>query len=115
MQRRGMLYIGLVLVLSIGFHTEAVFSRIDSAQRANSMDTTELQKGQAVLSRHEATLLSVPGVMGVGVGATEEGEHVAIHVYVNVNATGGTIPPAIPQQLDDVPVRVIETDEFRAQ
>ena len=59
--------------------------------------------------------MNVPGVVGVGIGMTEAGDHAAIHVYLNIQPTGGTIPPAIPKQLDRVPVRVIKTDEMKAR
>jgi hypothetical protein len=108
--------VGFVLVaMLIGFYTYSVFSQTSSANEGMGVDNAELQKAQAVLAKHEAMLMNVPGVVGVGVGLTEAGNHAAIHVYVNVQATGGTLPPALPTRLDSVPIRVFETDEIRAR
>jgi len=108
--------VGFVLVaMLIGFCIDSVFSQTSSAKEAMEVDNAELQKAQAVLAKHEAMLMNVPGVVGVGVGLTEAGNHAAIHVYVNVRATGGTLPPALPTRLDSVPIRVFETDEIRAR
>jgi hypothetical protein len=75
----------------------------------------QVRRAQEVLAAHEVSLMEIPGVVGVGVGTTERGDHAAIHVFVNVVATGGRVPEAIPQQLQDVPVRVIHTDAIKAR
>ncbi len=48
---------------------------------------------------------------------TEQGDRSAIHVYVslNLNETGGCIPAALPSQIGNVSVRVITTDDIKAQ
>jgi len=108
--------VGLVLVsMLLGLYAASAFSQISSAKGAIKMDNAEIQKAQAALAKHEATLMNVPGVVGVGIGMTETGNDAAIHVYLDVQATGGTIPAAIPEQLDHVPVRVIKTDEMKAR
>jgi gas vesicle protein len=78
------------------------------------MDKKRLSRAEEALAKNESKLMSIPGVVGVGVGLTEKGDRPAIHVYFNVKTTGGTIPPSIPKQIDNVPVRVIETDEIKA-
>jgi hypothetical protein len=98
----------------LGFCLDSTFSQVSSA-RAAKVDTVELQKAQAALAKHEARLMNTSGVVGVGIGTTADGSYAAIHVYVNVEATGGAIPSALPKQLDGVPVRVIRTDEIKAQ
>ena len=105
----------LLVVILIAVYADSAFSRASSAKEAVKVDNAEIQKAQATLTQHEDMLMNVPGVVGVGVGMTEAGDHAAIHVYVNVRATGGTIPPAIPKRLDSVPVRVIKSDEMRAR
>lgn len=75
----------------------------------------QVRSAEQALANNEAKLMSIPGVVGVGMGLTETGDRPAIHVYVNVAATGGQIPAAIPRQIDNVPVRVIKTDEFKAR
>jgi hypothetical protein len=109
-------WLGLALIaMLLGFYADLAFSEASSAKRLITVDNTELQQAQAALAKHEAMLMNVPGVVGVGIGMGETGDHAAIHVYLNVLETGGTTPPAIPKQLDNVPVRVIKTDEMRAR
>jgi len=114
MKQFAVLWIGLMPVMLLGLHREATFSHAAS-DRATQAASVGLQKAQAALAKHEARLMSTSGVVGVGVGTTADGNSAAIHVYVNVEATGGTIPPTLPQQLDGVPVRVIKTDEMKAR
>ena len=74
-----------------------------------------LRMAEDVLAANQAKLLSIPGVVSVGMGLTEQGDRPAIHVYVQTQATGGTVPAAIPKQINNVPIRIIETDEIRAR
>jgi hypothetical protein len=66
-------------------------------------------------ARHEDELFGIRGVVGTGVGADEDGNAV-IEVYVKGAAkkTKKTVGQPIPDELDGVPVRVIETGEIRA-
>jgi uncharacterized membrane protein YgcG len=63
-------------------------------------------------ARHEEELFGIRGVVGTGVGADEDGNAV-IEVYVK-GAARKTVGQPIPDELDGVPVRVIETGEIRA-
>jgi hypothetical protein len=102
-----------LVVMLIGFYAGSAFSQTSSAKGAIQVHNAQLTKAQAALAKHEAMLMNIPGVVGVGLGMTDAGDHVAIHVHLNVQATGDTIPRAIPNHLDRVPVRVIKSDEMR--
>ena len=67
-----------------------------------------------VKERHEAGLMAVPGVTGVGVGASDvtAGEAV-IEVYVE--QANRSVRSAIPARLEDVSVRIVETGEVVAR
>jgi len=67
----------------------------------------------AVQARHEDTLLAVPGVIGVGVGAGKLPGQAAIHVLV-VQATADLLK-AIPLSLEGVDVLVVETGKIVAR
>jgi hypothetical protein len=67
----------------------------------------------AVQARHEDTLLAVPGVVGVGVGAGKVPGEAAIHVLV-VKATADLLK-AIPLSLEGVDVLVVETGRIVAR
>jgi hypothetical protein len=79
------------------------------------VNQAQVRRAQEVLAAHEARLMEIPGVVGVGVGMTEQGDRAAIQVFVNVVATGGRVPEVLPQQLEGVPVRVIHTDAIKAR
>lgn len=70
---------------------------------------------EAALAVHAERLLRIPGVVGVGLGLSDDGRP-AVHVYFNPGAAAGRGADAmIPQAIGDVPVKVIETDDFEAR
>jgi hypothetical protein len=79
------------------------------------VDKRQLHVAEKVLATHEADLMSIPGVVGVGIGLTEKGDRPAIHVYVDIGASGGATLPTIPQLIDRVPIRIIETDKIKVR
>jgi len=101
-----LLGLGAVLAFSQQYGREKKGTKVDEGQ---------LLRAEKVLASNEAKLMGVPGVVGVGMGLTEKGDRPAIHVYVNTQATGGTIPTAIPREIDGVTVRIIETAEIKAR
>ena len=102
------LYCGVPLVCSQGYGGPGT-----EGQRTVEKDA--LRMAEEVLAANEAKLMGIPGVIGVGMGLTEHGDKPAIHVYVQTQVTGGTVPAAIPKQINNVPIRIIETDEIRAR
>jgi hypothetical protein len=75
----------------------------DATNPAGVDAATEVKK------KYEGSLLSTGSVIGVGIGDTGGGR-VGIHVFVKQ----GDPRPAIPSQLDGVPVKVIESPGFVA-
>lgn len=55
--------------------------------------------------------LSIPGVVGTGISRDAEG-HWVIEVYVS--ATKDSLPEELPEELEGIPVRVVETGPFEA-
>jgi hypothetical protein len=102
------LHCGVALVCSQGYGGPGT-----EGQRKVEKDA--LRMAEKVLAANQATLLSIPGVVGVGMGLTEQEDRPAIHVYVQTQATSGTVPAAIPKQINNVPIRIIEADEIRAR
>ena len=70
-----------------------------------------LEVASAVKSRHEDRLFDIPGVVGTGISVDDAGNPV-IEVYIE-RATRAAGRP-IPQALEGVPVRVVETGSFIA-
>jgi hypothetical protein len=64
-----------------------------------------------VLEQNRYDLMSRPGVLGVGLGALEDNSQAAVIIYVDKTSSA---TPQLPEQVDNVPVRVIFTDPFIA-
>src|SRR5271169_6037931 len=75
----------LTLVLLALFRTEAL-AVPSSAQIAAAMQ---------VQARHESDLLSLPGVVGVGVGISQNGSQAVLRVHVDTSAGNPVLPPTI--------------------
>lgn len=66
-----------------------------------------------VKESHEPDLFSRPGVIGVGVGASEaDSNKAAIVIYLETGKNAE--PHGFPSEIDGVPVRIIPTDPFVA-
>jgi hypothetical protein len=70
-------------------------------------------RANAVAVRHKARLMSRPGIVAVGIGASvDQPGEAAIVIYVNQAA----IPlPPLPASIEGIPVRIELTDEFVAR
>lgn len=66
---------------------------------------------EAVLEEHRDRLLSIPGVVGVGIGMCQD----TVCIRVFVSTINEDIVAQIPTSLDGYEVEVEETDEFRAR
>ena len=64
-----------------------------------------------VKRRHEASLMKIRGVVGVGIGRYPDGRD-CIRVYVEKDQA--RILAAIPRDLDQVPVEVVVAGPFKA-
>ena len=66
-----------------------------------------------VQKNNEPDLFKIPGVVGVGIGLTGAGGDVGIHVYLDEDHPKASVT-ALPQRLDGVAVRVLQTDRIKA-
>lgn len=66
-----------------------------------------------VKSRHEQTLLSIPGVVGVGVGLSQKARTQGV-IQVYVKKATDELTKALSNQIEGIPVEVIETGEILA-
>jgi hypothetical protein len=114
MNRRRITLFGILILLGVGA-VLAFSQQYGGEKKRTNVDEGQLRRAEKVLASNEAKLMGIPGVVGVGMGLTEKGDRPAIHVYVNTQATGGTIPIAIPKEIDGVTVRIMETDEIKAR
>jgi len=88
-------------------------SHAASAQLPSSINPAALDAVRKVKIRHEAQLMSIPGVVGVGIGQSEKlpGE-AAIEIYVKESASA--MRSQLPSSLDGVEVKIVETGEIHA-
>ena len=64
--------------------------------------------------RHEQAIMRIEGVVGFGVGASDVAPGEAV-VEVYVKKATPAVRAAIPAQLDNVQVKVVETGEITAR
>jgi hypothetical protein len=90
--------------------------------KSNEVDRqTAIEKAQAVKRAHEAELMAIPNVVGVGIGFRQKGgvrsDEVALVVMVTQKLAPSLLAPkdSIPLVIDGVPVDVQEVGVIRAQ
>lgn len=104
-----------VITLSIPGLAHAERPEHPQAEATVMTDEGDWGEAEAALAVNTERLLRIPGVMGVGLGLSDDGRP-AVHVYFNPGAAAGRGADAmIPQAIGDVPVKVIETDDFEAR
>jgi len=69
-----------------------------------------LEKAIKVKEKYALELMSIPGVVGVGVGGKEE----CAKIIVNVIKLTESLKNEIPEELEGVPVEVVETGVLKA-
>lgn len=74
----------------------------------------DIDRVRPIKERNEAALFQHPGVLGVGVGATENDPTQAA-VVVFLESPSGRVPRSLPTDVEGTPVRVILTDTIVAQ
>ena len=81
-------------------------------EQAVQISQQAIDHASKVLEQNRYDVMSKPGVLGVGLGASEtNSSEAAIIVYVDKT---NSIKPQLPDQLDGVQVRVVLTDPFIA-
>ena len=73
---------------------------------------TDLERTRDVKRKHNRELMSAPGVVGTGVGRDASG-HPVIEVYVERDTP--ETRQAIPDTIEGVDVRIVETGRFEAR
>ena len=72
----------------------------------------EIEAIKPVQDRYEASLLSVPGVVGVGIGRDETGENAVLVVFCEKLTSA--LQAAVPADVEGVRVRLVESGRFEA-
>jgi hypothetical protein len=104
----------LIVGLSLYINAQVAWAQDEGTAEGIQLRSAQLQDAIQVQRNHESRLFSLPGVLGVGIGLTEDGDEVAIHVYFNPDVPSAS-HSAIPRHLDNMPVRILETDDIVAR
>ena len=67
---------------------------------------------EKVKADHEGKLMAIDGVQGVGIGQREDGDGLAIKVYVDVKTKA--LQGKLPKLLEGYPVQIEVSGEFHA-
>jgi hypothetical protein len=73
-----------------------------------STSSTEVDRLAGIQSRHEAAILAIPGVRGIGIG--KEGDQFVFRIFVAKEAP----PVKMPSKIEGVPVRIVPIGLVRA-
>lgn len=76
-------------------------------QASNASVDPRLVRLEEIQTRHENEVLRIPGVQGIGIGLDEKGQDLVFHVYVIERTPALTA--VVPQEIEEVPVRLVET------
>jgi len=101
MNKRRVALFGLLILLGLGM-VLAFSQQYGKEKKGTKIDEEQLRRAEKVLASNEAKLMGIPGVVAVGMGLTEKGDRPAIHVFVDLQASGGNIPASIPKQISIV-------------
>ncbi len=77
------------------------------------MSESDITQAIEIKTRHEAALLALPGVVGVGVGLLPPGHPQGGRLAIVVLVRGGP-PQGLPPQLEGFPVDVVEAGDIEA-
>lgn len=88
-------------------------SQAASQQLPEQVDAAAVDAVRRVKERHETKLLSIPGVVAVGVGLPDNGTAQPV-IEVHVKKATDQLRRAVPGSLEGVAVRIVETGEIFA-
>jgi hypothetical protein len=103
----------LIVGLLFCFNALVVCAQEASVAEGVAIGAAHLRFAREVQRNNEAWLFSIPGVIGVGIGLDERGEELALHVHLNRHAHRASAAE-VPQHVDGVVVRAMETSEIIA-
>ncbi len=111
----GILYAFLsgILGMVVGCGPAQPPSRTSTLSIEQSQESvTDLSHAREVKKEHDSQLMAIPGVVGTGISRDANG-HPVIEVYAEL--LNESLRQQVPEKLDGVAVRIIETGEFEAR
>ncbi|HWP41642.1 MAG TPA: hypothetical protein VNO14_00305 [Blastocatellia bacterium] len=97
---------------TVSFVGSACASAPELGLRAEGLSRQDIERVSMVKERNENRIMSQPSVIGMGVGVSDENPAEAV-IVVYVNQHSGT-RSRLPENIDGVRVKVVQTDEFVA-
>ena len=105
--------LGVSIVGTSGFCTPSASGPAVATQALPQVERAELENSKEVKERHKEATLGIPGVVGMGIGFSETVPGKAV-IEVYVKEPAQRMRGMIPETLENVPVRIVETGEFIA-
>ena len=90
----------------------AVSAQADVSAQSEGLSAEAVESAKAVRDQHEDELMSIPGAVGTGIAISDQPGQPAIEVYVEKMTPQAQA--AAPQDVEGVPLKVIESGEFVA-
>ncbi len=99
-----LMVLGLSLLLPSSVYTQQL--------GGGGIDLKRVEVLKEIQKRNENWIMSIPGVVGIGIGLTEDGKRPAFIVYVQ--RLTSRIKVQAPSNIEGVPVRLYESGIIRA-
>lgn len=97
--------------LSVVGGTTAAGAAAPVAGAGSEAEPEEIAHLKDVQARHEKQIMNIPGVVGMGIGRSPEGQ-LLVEIYVKKHTA--ELESHLPKTLDGANVRIVETGEVRA-
>ena len=97
----GVIFIGIAMV-------SCANKTLQDSQGKNTMPEKTIEE---VLKEHTDTLMAIEGVVGVGQGLCNDKDCIKVFVVKKTSE----LEQKIPDELDGIPVEIVESGEFKAR
>jgi hypothetical protein len=103
-----------LMVLGVSLIMVSSLSAQESAQKLGEavVDMNRVEELKGIQATNEDIVMDIPGVVGIGIGLTEDGKDMAFIVYVEKLTP--SVKSQVPGSIEGVPVRLIESGIFEA-
>ena len=107
----------LQVYLRLGVFVDGIPGPIRAQDNATQIkggvvDPNEVERLKEIQARNEKFVFNIPGIIGIGIGLMEDGKTLGFIVYCEKLTP--RVQSQVPRQLNDIPVRLIESGVFKA-
>ncbi len=103
-----LVFLGVCFLMISWVHGQEGTQKIEGGM----VSTQRIEALKGIQASHEDRVMAIPGVVGIGIGLTEDGKDLAFIVYVEKLTP--SVKVQMPARIEGVPVRLIESGIFKA-